>query len=284
MTSLGAGIGHTILDRTCTGPCSDTGHLIGAPIRCCRFLGKSRTAVVATGYRTSRVGLVSPSGERREAAGVPEDSTRHTASLNAVCALGSVNPVRAVVVDDNGSFLVWASPGGFEECRRVSPDPLLCLVVSTDEAWVASAGVDGRLYRVSLATGLPVEGVSSLAFTQDGQWLAAGSSRGSLRMWRWSDRRLVYSSCGTNGEIKGLAFGAFESTLIAAHEDGTFHVSELDWELDVSDAGQQAHREIAESVRAARPPAARGRPHPGEAGTIDRLLGRLHELIFGTRM
>jgi WD40 repeat protein len=70
------------------------------------------------------------------------------------------------------------------------------------------------------------DGFMAVAFSPDGQLLAAGSVQGRVRLWR-VDGRPVHVLDGHKGAVLSLSFAADGKTLATAGGDGTVRVWEV---------------------------------------------------------
>ncbi len=62
--------------------------------------------------------------------------------------------------------------------------------------------------------------IRSVAFSPDGQWLAAGDQKGVLRVWRMSDQKLVHSIRAHDARLLQLAFSPDSQTLATTSYSG----------------------------------------------------------------
>ena len=66
--------------------------------------------------------------------------------------------------------------------------------------------------------------VNAVAFAPDGRTLATGSSDGTVKLWRVSDRRLTATLGGPGGAVRAVAFSPDGRTLASAKADGTVRI------------------------------------------------------------
>jgi len=64
--------------------------------------------------------------------------------------------------------------------------------------------------------------INSLAFSQDGKFLAVGTIEGSVELWDVNNREPIYSGTSREGKITAVTFSPDGSMLIVGRADGTF--------------------------------------------------------------
>jgi len=99
---------------------------------------------------------------------------------------------------------------------------------------LASAGGEGTLKLWDPNTGEPLKTLAneavraiSLAFSPDGQWIAAGTLEGEIRLWR-SDGTQVRSFSAHDAMVRSLAFSPDGAQLVSASADTTLKL--WDWQ------------------------------------------------------
>jgi WD40 repeat protein len=106
------------------------------------------------------------------------------------------------------------------------------LVFSHKGEFLASADTGGAvqlwsLEGKSLASSELSAGIKSLAFSPDGQLLAAGASDGSVRLLRVRDLQEVSRTRAHKNTVYGVAFNPTGSLLASAGFDREIHIWEI---------------------------------------------------------
>jgi WD40 repeat protein/serine/threonine protein kinase len=108
-----------------------------------------------------------------------------------------------------------------------SPEPVICLAVSPDAAWLAEGVDDGVVRLTELATGRHedlgkhADRVLSIVFSEDSKTLATGSLDHTFRLWT-VEGGAVRSFVASGGGVFGLAFGADRKTLFVNNLQESF--------------------------------------------------------------
>jgi WD40 repeat protein/uncharacterized caspase-like protein len=132
--------------------------------------------------------------------------------------------ILATTSGGNASIDIWdLALGGVR--HKISRDEEVTAVAnSPDGRSVAIGNSDGKVYVKNLFTGavdLAIDAhdalVQTLTFSPNGQWLASGTSQGSIKLWERSTGRHVVTLRSHTGEtfIRGLSFSA-DSRLLAS--------------------------------------------------------------------
>ena len=110
------------------------------------------------------------------------------------------------------------------------------VVFSRDGQLLATAGQHVKLWQVSTQTEVATlrhdEYVWALAFSRDGQFLAAGDREGSTKIWDVQDRQVISQLDGDTVIVYTLAFSPDGRTLASAGYDGQIKLWAVsDWTL-----------------------------------------------------
>jgi len=110
----------------------------------------------------------------------------------------------AIAIGPGGGVFAVASGG------RPTGQPPVITVRSTDEAFAIQRVLSGHTLEVS-----------SLAFSQDGTYLASGSDDTTIRLWLLENGTTTATLEGHTDMVLGLAFTPDGSTLASGSQDGT---------------------------------------------------------------
>lgn len=100
------------------------------------------------------------------------------------------------------------------------------LLASADDeltVWDVASGQPLLVQEAVLVDNNPVW-LTALAFSPNGQWLAAGYETGLLRIWNLKSLKLVHELKGTHKGISALAFSADSTRLLSAGEEKSVHL------------------------------------------------------------
>jgi WD40 repeat protein len=132
------------------------------------------------------------------------------------------------------------SPSGYEQGLAVSVSPNGGQVAVGLSSGIVFYHVDSLLREYFIQTG---SWVRSLAYSPDGQTLAAGLFDGTARIWRISDGSLVHTFEGHTGWVRSIAFSSDGELVVTAADDDTVRV----W--SVEDGSLQCKIEHLEGIR-----------------------------------
>ena len=116
------------------------------------------------------------------------------------------------------------------------------LAWSPDGNWLAAGGSIGihvyDSYSLEVVTFIETDyGVNSLAFSPDGTLLAAGMVDNSIRLWQTADWTLLRTITGHTGPVLSIAFAPDGSMLASGSQDYTIRL----WRIPEGIAGAQLH-------------------------------------------
>lgn len=162
----------------------------------------------------------------------------------------------------NRTVRVWNTDTGTERFAREVNNTAYCLTASPDGKWLAvgvsdlGKGTENAVVVFDAATGdrafeLPTrrKAVTTLAFTADGQRLAAGFN-GAVQIWDVPGRKLVKTLEGFERVVTRLAFDPKGESLAAGTADGQVWVwsAETGRRKQVIEAGTRGVRSVAFSA------------------------------------
>jgi WD40 repeat protein len=166
-----------------------------------------------------------------------------------------------ITSSSDGRYVAWGSPDG--TIRLYAADngravrtlrghsaKVTVVTLSADGSKLASGGADGSMRIWNVASGRQIDfaggdspnpPVASLAFSQDGNQLAAVSG-GTLRLWRSLDAPIPIVFTGVAGSVQGMAFSADGERIASAHDDKIVRIwnvaTKVCWRLLKGHTGQ----------------------------------------------
>jgi WD40 repeat protein len=128
-----------------------------------------------------------------------------------------------VTAAGDGTVRIWRLTDGAQMLQIAAHAAgVLGVAAAPDATLLATGGHDGlKLWR--LPTGLPGKAprippgvVSSVAFSPDGMYLAAGTGDGTVRVWETAELRPVATMTGARSQVRSLLFHQGGDLLVAA--------------------------------------------------------------------
>jgi WD40 repeat protein len=149
-------------------------------VRVVAFSTDGRSALTGSGDGTVRIWDARTGAARRTLSG----------DASGVVGIAALEDGGIVAASANGTLRLWSAAGKLQQTWRVSGGDVLTLGISPDRRTLATAGADGVVHVLSLATRTelrqlrghagPVRGV---AFSADGAHLLSVGADGSARVW-----------------------------------------------------------------------------------------------------
>ncbi|WP_406700920.1 caspase family protein [Singulisphaera sp. Ch08] len=141
-----------------------------------------------------------------------------------------------VAGDDQGHFLVWDAKGSKEVLKQKSAAAIDALAISPSSEIAVASGKELRV--LAIGTTPPAELVLALpdnanlvAFSKDGQWLAACTASGALQLWQLTGPKtaepLPLENVGTKGQTTTFAFSPDGRKLVSGDKDGGLRTWDL---------------------------------------------------------
>ncbi len=129
--------------------------------------------------------------------------------------------------DRAGKLLMWNRNSGRTETIATG-EQTICLAISPDGKWLASAHDSGEVCFWSLPGGRLVERfaahsgrVLSVAFSPDSNWLASGGYDQLICLWETGTSNRFFSLQGHNGPVYSCAFSSDGQWLVSSSGDDT---------------------------------------------------------------
>ncbi|SIO05814.1 WD40 repeat [Singulisphaera sp. GP187] len=131
--------------------------------------------------------------------------------------------------DDRGQFLVWDANGTKEALKQKTGAGVDALAISPSNQIAVASGKELRVLTVDATApaeqtlALP-DNANLVAFSKDGQWLAACTATGALRLWQLTGPKpaelLPLENVGTKGQTTTFAFAPDGRKLVSGDKDG----------------------------------------------------------------
>ncbi len=152
--------------------------------------------------------------------------------------------VTSLAVSTDGRQLVSGSEDERVKVWAIETGELLTTLTAADSGWVEAVAISPSGELIATVTewdGLQIwqsngdllfadnhGSPESVAFSNDGQWLAGGYFGGGIRLWRVSDWERHYLLSGHTAAVTSLDFTPDDTRLTSASRDGTIRV----WSLE----------------------------------------------------
>jgi len=128
----------------------------------------------------------------------------------------------------DGTVSLWRVSDGAHLGMVTTKEPAIGLAIAPDAQTIATVvdGGNGMLFwRVSDGSIVgKADGAESLAFSPDGQLLAAGSNQGPIALWDVKNDQLLGELTGHTQGVLALAFAPDGRTLVSSSEDSSLRL------------------------------------------------------------